>query len=104
MIVGCIVAGLVAGSLARWWMGGLKGQRAQLHQCVIASQAAHPGENPGAMLTHFQAEVPDCMDSAGYAKALDNSNCGRTLWQGDVYCYEPKTRFGRLLFKLATLL
>jgi hypothetical protein len=104
MIVGCIIAGLLAGTLARWWIGGIKGQRTQLHQCVVASQDAHPGENAGAMLARFQAEVPDCMDSAGYAKALGNSNCGRTLWQGDVYCYEPKNRFGRLLFKIETAL
>jgi hypothetical protein len=104
VIAGCVVAGLLAGTLARWWVGGLNGQRAQLHECVVAAQRTHPSEDAGKMLGSLQAEVPDCMDTAGYAKALDNSNCGRALWQGDVYCYEPKSRFGRLLFKIANVL
>jgi len=44
------------------------------------------------------------MNTAGYATVLDNSNCGRTLWQGDVYCYEPKSRIARWLFKIASLI
>ena len=103
-IVGCIVAGGLAGTGLRLWSAGLNGQRAQLHECVVASQHAHPNEDAGKMLAHFQAEVPDCMNAAGYATALDNRDCDRTLWQGNVYCYMPKSRIGRWLFKLASFI
>lgn len=102
VIVGCVAAGLLAGAGARWWVGGLAGQRAQLHECVVASQHAHPNEEAGKMLAYLQSEVPGCMDAAGYATALDNHNCTPALWQGNVYCYEPKSRIGRWLFKIAT--
>jgi hypothetical protein len=102
--LGCVVAGGAVGIGARWWVNGLNGQRAQLHQCVLSSQQAHPNENAGSMLAQLQAEVPDCMDLAGYATALDNKDCGHELWQGNVYCYAPKSQVGRLLFKIETLL
>jgi hypothetical protein len=102
-IVGCVIAGGLTGAAVRWWIGGLEGQRDQLHRCVLSSERAHPNENPRTRLAHLQAEVPACMDAAGYATALDNKGCGRALWQGDAYCYVPKDEFGRLLFKIETL-
>jgi hypothetical protein len=104
VIVGCIVVGGVAGTAVRWWVAGLNGQRAHLHECVVTSQQMHPNENAASMLAHFQAEVPSCMATAGYIQALDNKNCSPQLWQGDVYCYEPKSAVGKLLFKIAVSL
>jgi hypothetical protein len=104
VIVGCVIAGGAVGIAARWWVNGLNGQRAQLHQCVITSQQTHPNENAGAMLAHLKADVPDCMESAGYVTALDNKDCSHDLWQGNVYCYVPKSQVGRLLFKIETFL
>jgi hypothetical protein len=104
VIVGCVIAGGAVAVGARWRVNSLNGQRAQLHQCVLSSQQAHPNEKAVSMLAHLEAEVPDCMDLAGYAAALDNKDCGRELWQGNVYCYVPKSRVGRWLFKIETLL
>jgi len=86
------------------WIGsGLNNQRAQLHQCVLASQHDHPSEDTRSLLTHLQAELPECMEAADYVKALDNDNCGLALWQGDLYCYLPKSFVGKLLYKIGTL-
>jgi hypothetical protein len=104
VIVGCVIAGGAVGLAARWWVNGLNGQRAQLHQCVLASQRSHPNENAESMLAHLNANVPDCMDPVGYAAALDNKDCGRELWQGNVYCYVPKNYVGSMLYKIETLL
>jgi hypothetical protein len=104
VIIGFAAAGGLVGIAARWWVGGLNGQRAQLHECVLASERAHPNEKAASRLGHLEAEVPDCMQAAGYAKALDNSNCGQALWQGNVYCYTPKGGVGRLLFKIVAAL
>jgi hypothetical protein len=43
------------------------------------------------------------MEAADYVKALDNDNCGLALWQGDLYCYLPKSFVGKLLYKIGTL-
>jgi len=102
IVLGCIAAGCLVGAGARWWIGGLNGQRAQLHECVVASQRAHANEGAGKMLAYLQAEVPPCMNAAGYTAALDNRDCGRALWQGDAYCYIPESRVGRLLFRIMT--
>ena len=56
------------------------------------------------MFAYLQTEVPSCMSAAGYATALDNKDCGRALWQGDVYCYVPGSRVGRMLFNIMTLI
>jgi hypothetical protein len=104
LVCGFIAAGGLAGFGARWWIGGVNGQRAQLHECVVASQRAHPNEAAGKMLPYLQVEVPACMEAAGYATALDDRDCDRTLWQGNVYCYSPKSWSGALLFRIVTLL
>jgi uncharacterized NAD(P)/FAD-binding protein YdhS len=104
IIAGCIVAGGLAGTGARWWVAGLNGQRAQLHECVVATQHAHPNEDAGKTLADLEAEVPDCMKAAGYAEALQNKDCSPQLWQGNVYCYMPESRIGRWLFKIASFL
>jgi hypothetical protein len=103
LFVGLLIAGGLTGAGIRLLLGGLNGQRAQLHQCALATQQAHPNEDVKSTLTHLQAEVPGCMDEAGYEKALDNSNCSAAVWQGDVYCYVPKSFSGKLLFRIESL-
>jgi hypothetical protein len=88
----------------RWWASGLNGQSAQLHDCVVATQRAHPGEEAAKMLGHLRAEVPACMETAGYVTTLDNPSCDRALWQGSVYCYAPRSRMNRWLFEIAAAL
>lgn len=98
VIVGCI---LVIGARI-WQVGGLNGQRAQLHQCVLATQQSHPNEDARSRMAHLDAEVPECMERAGYEKALDNNDCVLSVWQGDVYCYLPKSAVGKLIYKIET--
>ena len=104
--VGLVAGFFIVGGLfsigARMWIGGLNEQSAQLHQCVLTSQHAHPNEDARSMLAHLDVEVPECMEGAGYEKALDNNNCSPTVWQGDVYCYLPKSFLARLLYKIET--
>jgi hypothetical protein len=103
LVAGLVIAGGLFGVGARIGIGGLNGQRTQLHQCVLASQHDHPSEDTRSLLAHLRVAVPDCMEAAGYVKALDNDNCALALWQGDVYCYLPKSLVGKLLYKMATL-
>ncbi len=42
------------------------------------------------------------MDTAGYEKALGNENCGPAPWQGDVFCYLPKSFLGKLVYRMET--
>ena len=49
---------------------------------------------------HLEAEVPICMNGAGYEQALDSKSCGLKLWQGDVFCYAPKSFFGKLVYRI----
>jgi hypothetical protein len=84
------------------WIGGLGRQHAQLEQCILASRQAHPNETARSTLTHLEADVPNCMDAAGYEKALGNENCGAARWQGDVFCYMPKSFLGKLVYRLET--
>jgi hypothetical protein len=104
VVIGGIAAGGLVGTGARWWIGGLNGQRDQLHQCVLTSRQAHPTEGAAAVMADLRDEVPGCMNKAGYETALDNKQCVRDLWQGDVYCYLPNSRIGRMLYKLMTLI
>ena len=103
VVAGLLIAGAACGVGMRVWVGGLNGQRARLHQCVVTSQQAHRNEDARSLLAHLQAEVPECMAAAGYDKALDNDHCDLAIWQGDVYCYLPKSSAGKLLYKIATL-
>jgi hypothetical protein len=40
------------------------------------------------------------MDAAGYEQALGNENCGPAMWQGDVFCYVPKSFLGKLVYRV----
>lgn len=102
-----LIAGLFVGSglvlvaigLRTW---GLNEQRAQLHRCVLTSQQSHANDDARTKLAHLDAEIPECMAGAGYEKALDNDNCSLAVWQGDVFCYLPKSAVGKLIYKIAT--
>lgn len=102
LLVGLFIAGGLFGIGARLWIGGLNAQRAQLDRCILASQQSHPNEDARSMMAHLDAEVPECMAGAGYEKALDNNNCNLAVWQGDVYCYLPKSLVGKLIYKIET--
>jgi hypothetical protein len=101
LIAGLFIAGaLCAVGVDRWI--GVKQQHAQLERCVRASRHSHPHEDARSLLTHLEAEVPMCMDGAGYERALGNENCGAALWQGDVFCYLPKSLLGKLVYRIET--
>jgi hypothetical protein len=102
LLAGLLAAGAVCGAGVYHWVGGLGRQHAQLEQCVLASRHAHPSEAARSQLTRLEAEVPGCMDAAGYEKALGNENCPPALWQGDVFCYVPKSFLGRLVQRIET--
>jgi hypothetical protein len=100
LVAGLFVLGGVCGLGARTWIGGLGVQRAQLDRCIIASKHSHAGEDARSTLARLDVEVPACMNSAGYEKALDNKSCAPASWQGDVFCYLPKGRLGKLTYRI----
>jgi hypothetical protein len=102
LISGLFIAGGLCGLGARTLIGGLKKQHAQLEQCARASKQSHATEEAGSKLAHLVAEVPPCMNGAGYEKALNNKNCSVAIWQGDVFCYVPKSYLGKLIYRLET--
>jgi hypothetical protein len=98
---GLLIAGVLCGAgLHR--IGGFGRQHAQLEQCVLAVRHAHPNDAARSTLRHLEEEVPICMDAAGYEQALGNENCGPVMWQGDVFCYLPKSYVGRLVYRIET--
>jgi hypothetical protein len=99
LIAGLFVSGGLCGLAVRR-IGGLDQQRAQLNRCALASRQAHPNERPRDALARLIAEVPACMNAAGYEQAVDNTSCGRVAWQGDVFCYVPKSYLGKLIYRL----
>jgi hypothetical protein len=102
LLVGLLIAGAFCGAGIHRWIGGLGRQRAQLEQCILASRHAHPNEAAQSALTRLEAEVPICMDAAGYEKLLAKENCGQAMWQGDVFCYAPKSFLGKLVQRVDT--
>src|ERR1700722_7904823 len=82
-IAGLFILGGLCGMGARTWIGGLGVQHAQLERCMLNSKHSHPGEDARSTLAHLDAEVPACMNAAGYEKALDNKSCSPAYWQGD---------------------
>ena len=98
---GLFIVGGLFGLGARTW--GLDEQRAQLHRCILTSQQSHPSDDARTKLAHLDVEVPECMAGAGYEKALNNDNCSLAVWQGDVYCYLPKSLVGKLMYRIATI-
>jgi hypothetical protein len=100
LIAGLFILGGLCGLGARTWIGGLGVQHAQLERCILTSKHSHPNEDARSTLAHFDVEVPTCMNDAGYAKALDNQSCAPAFWQGDVFCYLPKSYLGRLVYRM----
>jgi hypothetical protein len=100
LIAGLFALGSFCGVGARTWIGGLQEQRAQLQRCVLTSKSSHPGEDARSRLMHLDADVPACMNEAGYEEALDNGSCNPAYWQGDVSCYLPKSGLGKLIHRL----
>jgi hypothetical protein len=100
LIAGIFLLGGLCGLGARTWIGGLRVQHAQLERCILASKHAHPSEDARSTLGHLDVEVPECMNAAGYEKALDNQSCAPAFWQGDVFCYLPKSYLGKLIYRL----
>jgi hypothetical protein len=100
LIAGLFVLGGLCGVGVRTWVGGLKDQHVHLQRCILASKQSQPNEDARSMLTHLKVEVPECMDGAGYEKALDNKSCDPAVWQGDVFCYLPKSYLGKLIHRL----
>ncbi len=99
-IAGLLIAGGLCGIGARLWIGGLKAQHAQLESCILSSRHSHSGEDAGTRLAHLDADVPVCMDAAGYEQAQNNAACSRGYWQGDVFCYLPKSAVGKLIYRI----
>jgi hypothetical protein len=100
LIAGLFILGGLCGLAARTWSGGLRVQHAQLERCILASKHSHPSEDARSTLARLDVEVPACMNAAGYEKALDNQNCAPAFWQGDVFCYLPKSYLGKLIYRL----
>jgi len=100
LIAGLFILGGLCGLGARSWIGGLGVQHVQLERCIVTSKRSHPSEDARSMLAHLDVEVPACMNAAGYQQALDNQNCAPEYWQGDVFCYLPKSRLGKLIYRL----
>jgi hypothetical protein len=99
-IAGLFILGGLCGLGARKWIGGLGVQRAQLERCMLNSKHSHPNEDARSTLAHLDMEVPECMNAAGYEKALNNKSCSSAFWQGDVFCYLPKSYLGRLIYRI----
>jgi uncharacterized protein YjbI with pentapeptide repeats len=102
LIAALLVAGGLCGAGARLWIGGLNRQHAQLERCALASRQTHASEDARSRLAHLDADVPACMNGAGYEKALDNADCGPSVWQGNVFCYVPKSVLGKLVYRIET--
>jgi hypothetical protein len=99
-VAALFLAGGVCGAGVHYWIGGLGRQHAQLEQCVLGWRNSHPKGDANSTLASLEEEVPQCMDRAGYSQALDNLHCGPAPWQGNVYCYLPKSFVGRLIYRI----
>jgi hypothetical protein len=100
LIAGLFILGGLCGLGVRTWIGGLGVQHAQLERCILASKHAHAREDARSTLAHLDVEVPACMNAAGYEDALDNKSCSPASWQGDVFCYVPKSHLGKLIYRI----
>ena len=99
-IAGLFILGGLCGMGARTWIGGLGVQHAQLERCMLNSKHSHPGEDARSTLAHLDVEVPACMNAAGYEKALDNKSCSPAYWQGDLFCYVPRSYLAKLIYRI----
>jgi hypothetical protein len=99
VIIALLIAGGLCGAAARLWIGGLNAQHVQLERCIRTSRQSHSSEKGQSVLTHLDADVPACMSAAGYEAALDDQRCSPAFWQGDVFCYAPKSSFRKLIYR-----
>jgi hypothetical protein len=99
-IAGLFILGGLCGLGARTWIGGLGVQHAQLERCMLNSKHSHPSEDARSTLAHLDVEVPACMNAAGYERALDNKSCSPAFWQGDLFCYVPRSYLGKLIYRI----
>ena len=100
LIAGLFILGGLCGLGVRTWIGGLGVQQARLERCVLDSKHSHAGEDARSTLAHLDTELPACMNAAGYERALDNKSCSPASWQGDVFCYVPKSYLGKLIYRI----
>jgi hypothetical protein len=100
IIAASLIAGGLCGIGARGWIGGLRGQQVQLERCIQTSRQSHSGDDARSMLTRLDADVPACMNAAGYEEALNEPRCSPAFWQGDVFCYVPRSSVGKLIYRL----
>jgi hypothetical protein len=99
-IAGLFILGGLCGMGARTWIGGLGVQHAQLERCMLNSKHSHSSEDARSTLAHLDVEVPACMNAAGYERALDNKSCSPAYWQGDLFCYVPRSYLGKLIYRI----
>ena len=103
LIAGLVIGGGLSGLAARHWsIGGFKRQQAQLERCILTSRQLHVDQDTRSKVAYLDAEVPACMNSAGYEPALRNGGCSPALWQGDVFCYLPKSPLRRLIYRIGS--
>jgi len=100
LIAGLFILGGLSGLGVRAWIGGLGVRHARLERCILTSKHSHAGEDARSTLAHLDVEVPACMNAAGYEKALDDQSCSPASWQGDVFCYAPKSYLGKLTYRI----
>jgi hypothetical protein len=100
LMAGLFILGGLCGLGVRTCIGGLRVQNAQLERCILTSKRSHPSGDARSRLAHLDVEVPACMNEAGYVKALNNKSCAPAFWQGDVFCYLPKSYLGKLIYRL----
>ncbi len=95
-----LIAGALCGTAAHLWIGGLRAQHVQLERCIATTRQSHSNEDARSTLARLDADVPECMHAAGYESALDNRGCSPAFWQGDVFCYLPKSSLGKLIYRI----
>lgn len=95
-----LIAGVLCGTAAHSWIGGLRAQHVQLERCIATTRQSHSNEDARSTLAHLDTDVPACMHAAGYESALNNHGCSLAFWQGDVFCYLPKSSLGKLIYRI----
>lgn len=100
VLLALLIAGALCGAAAHKWIGGLRAQHVQLERCIAATRQAHSHDDVQSTLARLDSDVPACMHAAGYESALGNQGCGPSFWQGDVFCYVPKSSLGKLIYRI----
>jgi len=100
VLLALLIAGALCGTAAHLWIGGLRAQHVQLERCIATTRQSHSNEDARSTLVHLDTDVPACMNAAGYESALNNQGCSPAFWQGDVFCYVPKSSLGKLIYRI----